>query len=38
MDLLGHDFFLFQDATSGEYALLYKRKGGDYGMLAPKRG
>ena len=38
MDLLGHDFFLYLDAQSGEYALLYKRKDGDYGMLTPRRG
>lgn len=37
MDLIGHDFFLFLDAGSSEYALLYKRKDGDYGMLAPRR-
>jgi putative sigma-54 modulation protein len=38
MDLIGHDFFLFLDSDSNEYALLYKRKEGDYGMLAPRRG
>lgn len=38
MDLLGHDFFLFEDATSGQYALLYKRKDGGYGLLSPRRG
>lgn len=38
MDLIGHDFFLFLDSGSNEYALLYKRKDGDYGMLAPQRG
>jgi putative sigma-54 modulation protein len=38
MDLLGHDFFLFLDAASSEYALLYKRRDGDYGLLAPRRG
>ena len=37
MDLLGHDFFLFLDAASNEYALLYKRRDGDYGLLAPRR-
>ncbi len=37
MDLIGHDFFLFLDAGSSDYALLYKRKDGDYGMLAPRR-
>lgn len=38
MDLLGHDFFLFLDASSGDYALLYKREDGDHGLLAPSRG
>jgi putative sigma-54 modulation protein len=38
MDLLGHDFFLFLDAASNEYALLYRRRDGDYGLLAPRRG
>ena len=38
MDLLGHDFFLFQDAATGGYALLYKRKDGGYGLLTPSRG
>jgi putative sigma-54 modulation protein len=38
MDLLGHDFFLFEDAATGGYALLYKRKDGGYGLLAPSRG
>jgi len=37
MDLIGHDFFLFLDASTDDYALLYKRKDGDYGMLAPRR-
>jgi putative sigma-54 modulation protein len=37
MDLIGHDFFLFLDASSNDYALLYKRKEGDYGLLAPRR-
>ncbi len=38
MDLIGHDFFLFLDSASNDYALLYKRKDGDYGLLAPRRG
>jgi putative sigma-54 modulation protein len=37
MDLLGHDFFLFLDASTRDYALLYKRKDGDYGLLSPRR-
>lgn len=38
MDLIGHDFFIFLDARTNDYALLYKRKDGDYGLLTPKRG
>jgi putative sigma-54 modulation protein len=37
MDLLDHDFFLFLDAASGQYAVVYKRKDGNYGLLAPTR-
>lgn len=38
MDLLGHDFFLYLDASTAEYALLYRRDDGDYGLLSPSRG
>lgn len=38
MDLLGHDFFLFLDAATNDYALLYKRRDGGFGLLAPRRG
>jgi putative sigma-54 modulation protein len=37
MDLLGHDFFLFVDAASGQYSVVYKRKDGGYGLLSPSR-
>ncbi|MEX2246754.1 MAG: ribosome-associated translation inhibitor RaiA [Dehalococcoidia bacterium] len=37
MDLLGHDFFLFLDAETDDYALLYRRRNGDVGMLSPRR-
>jgi putative sigma-54 modulation protein len=37
MDLIGHDFFIFLDARTNEYALLYRRKDGDYGLLTPER-
>lgn len=36
MELLGHDFFLFLDASSGRYALLYRRRDGHYGMIVPE--
>ncbi|MEO8106699.1 MAG: ribosome-associated translation inhibitor RaiA [Actinomycetes bacterium] len=33
MELVGHDFFLFQDASSGTPSVVYRRKGYDYGVL-----
>ena len=36
MDLLGHNFFVFQDADSNKVNVIYKRKDGDYGLLEPE--
>ena len=36
MELLHHDFFLFFDADADTYALLYRRRDGDYGMIIPE--
>ncbi len=36
MELLGHDFFLFLNAESGNLSLLYKRKKGNYGLIEPE--
>ncbi|KPJ50978.1 MAG: hypothetical protein AMJ38_01170 [Dehalococcoidia bacterium DG_22] len=36
MELLDHDFFLFFDADADTYALLYRRRGGDYGLIIPE--
>lgn len=34
MNLLGHSFFAFRDADAGNsFAVVYKRNGGDYGLL-----
>ena len=33
MELVGHDFFLFADAESGEPSVVYRRKGYDYGVI-----
>ncbi|MBI5289405.1 MAG: ribosome-associated translation inhibitor RaiA [Chloroflexi bacterium] len=38
MDLLGHDFYLFLDEATDDYAVLYKRDDGDHGLLSPRRG
>ncbi len=35
-DLLGHDFFLFRNADSGEMNVLYKRRDGELGLLEPE--
>lgn len=33
MELVGHDFFLFQDTESATPSVVYRRKGYDYGVL-----
>ena len=36
MDLLGHNFFVYQDSDSNKVNVIYKRKDGDYGLLEPE--
>lgn len=36
MDLLGHSFFVFKDAETGETCVVYKRKNGTYGLIEPE--
>src|SRR5690606_33589288 len=33
MELVGHDFYLFNDAESGKPSVVYRRKGFDYGLI-----
>ena len=33
MNMLGHDFFIFQDADSFTTSIVYRRKNGDYGLI-----
>lgn len=35
MELVGHNFFVFQDSDENKIAVVYKRKDGDYGLLEP---
>lgn len=37
MELLNHNFFVFQDAEDMEVRVVYKRKKGDYGLIVPTR-
>ncbi|WP_298229286.1 ribosome-associated translation inhibitor RaiA [Gryllotalpicola sp.] len=33
MELVGHDFYLFTDSTTGLPSVVYRRKGWDYGVI-----
>lgn len=35
MDMLGHNFFVFSNAESGETNVVYRRKDGKYGLIEP---
>ena len=36
MELLGHSFFVFLNAETEEVNVVYKRKGGTYGLIEPE--
>ena len=36
MELLGHSFFLYQDADTNNVSVVYKRKDGNYGLIEPE--
>jgi hypothetical protein len=33
MELVGHDFYLFQEKDSGLPSVVYRRRGYDYGVI-----
>lgn len=37
MELLSHDFYVFENSESGEVNVLYRRGDGNYGLLEPER-
>ena len=37
MELLGHSFYVFCNAETDEVNVVYKRKGGTYGIIEPER-
>ncbi len=37
MNLIGHQFFVFEEQESGETCVVYTRKDGDYGLIVPTK-
>jgi len=35
MELLGHNFFVDEDADTNKFSVMYKRKDGNYGLIEP---
>jgi putative sigma-54 modulation protein len=35
MELLGHDFYLFQNADEEQLNVIYRRRDGGYGLIEP---
>ena len=36
MELLGHDFFVFFNKDNEQFSVIYRRRGGNYGLLEPE--
>ena len=36
MNLIDHDFFVYKDAKTNNFSVVYKRKAGDYGLIVIK--
>lgn len=36
MELLGHNFYVFNNSETDEVNVVYKRKGGTYGLIEPE--
>ena len=37
MNLIGHSFYMFRNANTGEICVVYKREDGSYGLLEPEQ-
>jgi len=35
LELIGHDFYVFRNAETGEINVVYRRSDGDYGLIEP---
>jgi putative sigma-54 modulation protein len=38
LELIGHDFFVFQNADTTDVNVVYRRRDGDYGLIEPQIG
>jgi putative sigma-54 modulation protein len=36
LELIGHDFFVFRNADSGDANVVYRRRDGNYGLIEPQ--
>jgi putative sigma-54 modulation protein len=36
MDMLHHDFYVFRNSDDGQVNVVYRRRDGDYGLIAPE--
>ncbi len=36
LELIGHDFFVFRNADSGDMNVVYRRRDGNYGLIEPQ--
>ena len=36
LELVGHDFFVFRNAESGDVNVVYRRRDGAYGLIEPQ--
>jgi putative sigma-54 modulation protein len=36
LELVGHDFFVFENAESGDVNVVYRRRDGNYGLIEPQ--
>jgi putative sigma-54 modulation protein len=36
LELIGHDFFVFRNADSNDVNVVYRRRGGGYGLIEPQ--
>ena len=36
LELIGHDFFVFQNADTNDVNVVYRRRDGNYGLIEPQ--